>query len=67
MEESNNTNNKATKKIRGDYELTEKENEQYEAICAHSDVDKSARKQTAALVRRFIKNNQLLLPIELRS
>jgi hypothetical protein len=46
-------NTNKAKKIRGDYELTEKENEQYEAICAHSDIDKSARKQTAALVRRL--------------
>ncbi len=64
--EDNTTNNKV-KLIRGDYELTEHENEQYEAICKDGSIDRSARKQTANLVRKFIKNNQRLLPIELQN
>jgi hypothetical protein len=58
------TNNKQKLKLpRGDYELTEDEHRDYEKICSHPDVGRSARKQTALLVRKFIKDNIRLLPV----
>ena len=49
------------KLIRGDYELTEAEHQQFETICKDSSIDRSARKQTAFLVRKFIKENLKLI------
>ncbi len=60
-------NNKASKLIRGDYELSTEENEQYESICKDPSIDRSARKQTAFLVRKFIKENiKLIGPLKFR-